>query len=72
MSEWTLHTVTFPKEWPIKHQINWLRDHGLKTKKLHEDKNFIRWRQKRPYKVANYYTEVLKNGVHLIFMKKIL
>ena len=67
--KWILHTVLVPKShFSRTTAINYVKKH-FQYKKMHEQMNFFRFRQKSPYKDGEFFTRKLTNGVELIFMR---
>lgn len=71
--DYEVQTVLFPREkYNESRARSWLRRNGyIHNNKLHTTDEYLRFRQTDPSKYSNYYTESLKNGIKIVYGKKI-
>lgn len=65
----TLQTILVPKNFSLSSAMMWVLDHNYKINKIEYTENFYRFRQRRPRKLAKYYSIKLNNGVVLVMME---
>lgn len=65
----TLQTILIPNDYSLKESRAWLKDHNYSNAYYRNTKNFRRWMQVFPIRGASYYSNVLNNGIELIYQE---
>lgn len=62
-----VQTILVPAQWGIDRAVRWLDKHHYVHYKVDYAGNYMRFRQQEPIKGSRYATEVLSNGVHIVY-----
>lgn len=54
------------QKWKLTDALYYLQEHEIKPMKIHETKNYYRFRLRDPKKYSHFITKKMRNGISLV------